>query len=79
MSISGQYLYGSYIALFSDKKRFYIEQEVRKALFELGLKGEDLEIEVENAMSSKFCDLDDLVDVKKIIKIFEKNCTQFKS
>ncbi|MBO9131431.1 hypothetical protein [Bacillus sp. 165] len=59
----------TYIFQLPDAMRQDIHNEVQNALYELGFRDEALEREIETAMESRLCDLEDTIDIKKYLVV----------
>lgn len=68
MTEKQQYIYGSYICKLPNKIQMMVKREVYMALKALGESSENITENVDKAMASRLNDLEDLIDVEKIMK-----------
>ncbi|TAA71934.1 hypothetical protein [Planococcus salinarum] len=57
----------TYIRLLPEEIQSKICNDVYKALYEEGFRGEELEESIDTAMASKLFDLEDTIDISKYI------------
>ncbi|KQN96846.1 hypothetical protein [Paenibacillus sp. Leaf72] len=58
----------TYIYLFPPNVQEAIEKDVRQKLLNNGLSNEQQEIALQDAMSSRLCDLSDMIDIDKYLE-----------
>lgn len=58
----------NYVSQLNVYEQFLIKKDVIESLKELGYEKDDLKELVENAMDSRLCDLEDLIDINEYLE-----------